>query len=562
MNRLRYKGLIGVSAIALLATVAVTARKPAISADGAVLERRAALGQLMKDLWDPLDETDAPAPIDYGAGPGVKPKVMAQAPAVSAGIPVGAKNADVTGVFGPVVTWPIIPIHVLLLPDGRVMNYGTNESGQQGAELLYDIWSPTVGTGTNAHTILPNTTPTDLFCSSQSMLLTGDALITGGDLTVDGQRNFARNDTNLFSPTADTLTSNTPMNYARWYGSLISMPDGTKVVFGGIQNQTPPLSPLIPVLTPELYDPATRAWATLTGATSSVAFGLGAQDWYYPRVFVAPGGNLFLISDNGPLYWITTAGAGTITRDGIAPAGLADLPTVMFTPGKVVSIRQNQEVVVIDFTKRAPVVTQTDPIDQVRLWASGTVLADGTVLVTGGSEVKNKLVGVDYTAEMWNPTTGHWTAGATAAKPRLYHSNALLLPDATVLTGGGGAPGPVINLNAEIFYPPYLYASSGAAAVRPVLSGASPKTLAPGATLSATVGATDVISRLTFVRTGSATHSQNPDQRFIDLSFSQAGQNLTAVLPSDPTVLVPGYYMLFAISDAGVPSIAQIILVN
>jgi Domain of unknown function (DUF1929)/Glyoxal oxidase N-terminus len=563
MNLLHHKGLIGVAAIALLATVAVTSSKPAISADRTGLEQRAALGQLMQDLLDPLDETDVRAPVDYGAGPGVKPKVMAQASAaVSSGIPSGGATANVAGVFGPAVTWPIIPIHVVLLPDGRVMNYGTNETGQQGAQLIYDIWSPALGTGTNSHLILPNTTPTDLFCSAQTMMVSGDVLITGGDLTVNGTRNYARNDTNLFSPTANTLTSNTPMSYARWYGSLISLPDGRNVVFGGIQNQTPPLSTLIPVLTPEIYDPATRAWASLTGATSSVAFGLGAQDWYYPRVFVAPGGNLFLLSNNGPLYWITTAGVGTITRLGIAPPGLADLPTVLFTPGKVLSIRQNQEVIVVDFTKRAPVVTQTDPIDQIRLWASGTVLADGTVLITGGSEVKNKLVGVAYTAQIWNPTTGHWTAGATATKPRLYHSNALLLPDATVLTGGGGAPGPVINLNAEIFYPPYLYASNGAAAVRPVLSGASPQTLNPGGTLSATVGPTDVITRLTFVRTGSATHSQNPDQRFINLSFSQAGQNLTAVLPSDPTILVPGFYMLFAFNDAGVPSIAQILLVG
>ena len=68
----------------------------------------------------------------------------------------------------------------------------------------------------------------------------------------------------------------------------------------------------------------------------------------------------------------------------------------------------------------------------------------------------NQLTGVAYQVEIWDPATGHWTAGASAAVPRLYHSNALLLTDATVLTGGGGAPGPLANLNAEIYYPPYL----------------------------------------------------------------------------------------------------------
>src|SRR4029077_15616298 len=107
------------------------------------------------------------------------------------------------------------------------------------------------------------------------------------------------------------------------------------------------------------------------------------------------------------------------------------------------------------------------------------------------------------------------------------------LPDATVLTGGGGAPGPVKNLNSEIYYPPYMYATNGTPAVRPVISATTSKSLNPGDTVNITVGPTDIISRLTFVRTGSATHSNNSDQRFIALSFAQEGQNVTTVLPKD-----------------------------
>jgi hypothetical protein len=183
-------------------------------------------------------------------------------------------------------------------------------------------------------------------------------------------------------------------------------------------------------------------------------------------------------------------------------------------------------------------------------------------LVTGGSQVSNELTGVAYQAEIWDPATGHWTAGASATKPRLYHSNSLLLPDASVLTCGGGAPGPVNNLNAEIYYPYYLYAKRGQPAVRPVITTAAPYSLLPGNTINITVGPTDTISRLTFVRTGSATHSNNSDQRFINLPFKQTGQQLVTVLPSDPTVLVPGYYMLFAFNIAGVPSNAQILYVK
>jgi hypothetical protein len=37
--------------------------------------------------------------------------------------------------FGPVISWPIIPIHVVLLPNGQVLSYGTDQGGNQGVSL-------------------------------------------------------------------------------------------------------------------------------------------------------------------------------------------------------------------------------------------------------------------------------------------------------------------------------------------------------------------------------------------------------------------------------------------
>jgi hypothetical protein len=95
-----------------------------------------------------------------------------------------------------------------------------------------------------------------------------------------------------------------------------------------------------------------------------------------------------------------------------------------------------------------------------------------------------------------------------------------------------------------------------------VITTATPQSLLPGNTINITVGPTDQISRLTFVRKGSSTHCNSSDQRFINLPFKQTGNRLTTVLPSDPTVLLPGWYMLFAFNSAGVPSTATVLYVG
>jgi hypothetical protein len=133
-----------------------------------------------------------------------------------------------------------------------------------------------------------------------------------------------------------------------------------------------------------------------------------------------------------------------------------------------------------------------------------------------------------------------------------------LLPDGSVLTGAGGAPGPVKNLNMELYYPGYLFDAFGQPAVRPSIVN-SDTLLYVNQQFAVTVGSADPISRVTLVRTGSATHAFNSDQRFVELGFIQSGQSLAVQLPANVNVLVPGYYMLFVFNPAGVPSVARIV---
>lgn len=519
-----------------------------------------------------LDETDRAKPVDYGAGPGVSLEAAVAATAAAetgAAAPEAAGDVKIKGIFGKVITWPIIPIHAVLLPDGRVMSYGTRPNGAQTGQFNYDVWNPAAGVLPAAHNLLPNVTGTDIFCSGQSVIssnsaaLNGQVLMTGGDShdPVTGERNFSTNATTIFDPQTNTIRSAQAMVYKRWYPSVITLSSGDKLVLGGREDKAP-----TPAIVPELFT-RNGAWRLLTGAASDAAFGIPRDAWYYPRAVQMPNNNnVFVVSFEGKMFLLNPAaanGAGSIAQ---LPQQTSVsnflLPTVQFTQGQLLSIRANRKVVTIGLNGTQPKIAPTADISAVRLWSTATLLADGKVLVTGGSAVGNQEQGVAYAAETWDPATGKWTLGASAATSRLYHSMALLLPNGTVLTGGGGAPGPKKQLNAEIYYPPYLYTAAGTNAVRPTLATA-PTLLTPkaGTTFTATVGVGDTIGRVTLLRTGSVTHSTNPDQNFQQLGFTQSGQNLTINAPGNPNYTVPGYYMLFVFNTAGVPSVAKILRV-
>src|ERR1700740_1289490 len=90
-------------------------------------------------------EKDRRAPVDYGFGPG-KPKGirplwrLGDVPKKIVGtaaqprtrptttVPPKAASPSWGGFFGPPFAWPIIPLHVALLPDGRVLSYGTDQN--------------------------------------------------------------------------------------------------------------------------------------------------------------------------------------------------------------------------------------------------------------------------------------------------------------------------------------------------------------------------------------------------------------------------------------------------
>jgi hypothetical protein len=69
---------------------------------------------------------------------------------------------------------------------------------------------------------------------------------------------------------------------------------------------------------------------------------------------------------------------------------------------------------------------------------------------------------------------------------------------------------------------------------------------------------------VTLVALSSTTHEFNQNQRFVPLAFSPTtdGAGLAVTVPSNPNVAPPGYYMLFILNGAGVPSVAHMIRIG
>ena len=494
-------------------------------------------------------------PAVYGEA-GALRKIQTAAGAAAPASLIPQFGDPVRGSFSPVVDWTLVGIHAVLTPAGKVLSYGTDEDGVQTGLFVYDVWDPALGLGANAHTTLPNTTEVDIFCTSQLLLPSGAIELYGGDITVNGQSlNEPNPHITRFQPATNALTRVGQMHRERWYSTATMLLNGQVYIQGGKGGAD----------FPEVR--TATGTRLLTGASTA---GLSTG---YPRNFVRTNGTVFGIAARS-MYSVGTTGSGSILRHGTFPASNTggSSSAVMYAPNKILQVgggqipneRASAEARRIDITNPQPQLTKLPSMRHRRHWGNATVLPNGQVFVSGGSAINNSPAtdadgnGVSYTSELYTPGNNSWRLGATAVRMRLYHSTNLLLPDATVLTMGGGAPGPQRNLNAEIYYPPYLFDSNGQRATRPVIQSA-PTGLKPGAAFTIGTPASASIGGVVLIKTGSVTHSFNFDQRYLPLAFTRpTATTLRATVPA-LGLTPPGYYLLFILNNGGVPSEAKII---
>jgi hypothetical protein len=454
------------------------------------------------------------------------------------------------GEWGPVVSWPVVGVHVALLPNGKVLAYDSIGDNATESYPVQDhtratVWDPITGSQTPVNV----DTGFNIFCSGLAHLVDGRLFVAGGnkDQALNGIVQ-----THLFDPATNSWTLGPNMAAGRWYPSVTPLNNGEMLITSGRVD------------TPEVR---TLAGNLRSLSTASLSLPL------YPWMDVAPNGLAFYsgpdpvlkaLNPSGTGSWQTFGQRDSINRD-YGGHAIYDIGKMLVAGGGS-STRDSR---VVDFSGPTPQVSATAPMAFGRRQHNLTVLADGSVLATGGNSSGASLVDLNagvYPAELWSPSTGQWRTLASMQVTRQYHSIALLLPDGRVLSAGGGICGTCdavgyLAKNAEIFSPPYLFQADGTPAPRPSI-GAAPTSTTYGGTMTIATSDPAAISKVALIRLGAVTHSNNMEQRFIPLTFTAGATSLQAQAPANANIAPPGIYMLFLIDADGVPSVARMVDVH
>jgi galactose oxidase len=493
--------------------------------------------------------------------------------------------------WSPVIALPVTPIAIANLPDGQLLMWSAFEPysyegdiGNAAGQTYTGVFNPATGTSSD---VLVTNTGADMFCPGIAVLPDGRVLVNGGSSSPK---------TTIYSPATSTWSVSGDMNVPRGYegDTLLSYGTLAKGVLSDVQVLTlgGSWSGGEGGKSGEVWNSRTGTWTLLSGVPEANIVGPDPAGIYrgdnHLWLFAQSGGTVFQAGPSAQMHWITTSGDGTITSAGERGADAYSINgnAVLYDVGKILKVGgapayqqstgttyATNSAYLIDISAgpgTAPVVTQLTPMSYERAFANSVVLPDGTVVVVGGQSIPEPFTdsAAILVPELWNPATEQFSFLNPMQTPRTYHSTALLLPDGRVFVGGGGQCGtgcPQNHLTAEILTPPYLLNSDGSAATRPVLVGAGTSTRATlGGKISAKT--TGQVTAFVLMRLSATTHTVNNDQRRIPLSISRTtalsggAYTYTLTMPSaDPGVVLPGYYMLFALNGNGVPSVSTTI---
>ena len=315
----------------------------------------------------------------------------------------------------------------------------------------------------------------------------------------------------------------------------------------------------------EVYDPE-GSTAGVPGATQEMPASAKQFVYFYPSMVVLPGGHVF--HANGVNTATLDIASATWTPVAGGAVGGTGGQVVHYSPGRVMRCGGNSRAGITD-------VIAFDANDQTSGWTNwtlgqmparilhrATVLPTGDVLITGGVRDLSDTQGMRI-PQMWNEATGWGDSALLDPEPALrsYHSTAILLPDARVLTAGGSTSD-ASPYKGCVYEPPYLFDASGQYVRQTVVTGV-PGSATYGKVLTlgteVTGDAVGIVGAC-LMRPCAVTHDPNFEQRRVPLAVVHIGDSVRVTLPAAAGMAPPGDYMLFLLRDASgvaVPSIAR-----
>ncbi|MGA8212551.1 MAG: galactose oxidase-like domain-containing protein, partial [Candidatus Sulfotelmatobacter sp.] len=487
-------------------------------------------------------------------------------------VPQGTAQANVQGQWSTLpYVMPINPIHVALLSSGNILvvaGSGNCPPSQSGCPS-----GPPYGPSNSSGALLLNpvtgaitqfSVSWDMFCNGMVLLQDGTALIDGGTIQYDpfyGQPQAA-----IFNPSTNTFTNTPNMADGRWYPTVTTLGDGSVMAFSGLN---------------EVGGTNTSVEFYTIGAGWSQEYPAGWTPPTYPRMHLLPNGNVFYsgpgtssaLFDPATTTWTLdvantnysgTRTYGTSVLLPLTPANNYD-PKIVIMGGNSPATNTTE---IIDMGATTPKWVYGLNMSEARIEMNAVILPNGEILAVGGSVDDEDTDTLSLNADLFNlnsvnlnsnpPNLGTVSSAGANATERLYHSVALLLPNATVWLAGGNPERGTYNNTVEIYQPPYLFTSAGALAVQPTITSA-PSSISYGNTFTVDTPNASSISSVVLVRNGTVTHAFGMDQRMVGMSFTVGSGSLTVTAPPNGNIAPPGYYMLFILNSSGVPSVAQMV---
>ena len=467
---------------------------------------------------------------------------------------LGTRLAAQAGVRGQWRTlpylMPINPVHLALVHTGDVLI--VSGSGNVAAETNFRaaVWNPQTSTINVTQSLA-----WDMFCNGMVVLPDGRAFINGGNLQYDPFHGEPRNA--VYDPATGLITDVENMAHGRWYPTATVLGDGSVMTFSGL-SETGSTNTAVEIYT--------------AGAGWSQEYAAGWTPPLYPRMhLVSDGRVLYSGSGRGSRIFNPTTHTwsaviantnysgtrtyGTSVLLPLSPANGYASRVMIFGGGNPATATTE----IIDLSQPTPAWQFGPSMSQPRIEMNATILPNGKVLALGGSTNDEDAATASLNADLYDPATNTFSPAGSNVYPRLYHSGSLLLPDATVMLTGGNPVRGSYEQHIEIYSPAYLFNADGTPSSRPTISGVSQDPIGYGNAFQVQSPDAASIASVVLVRPGAPTHAFDMDQRLVALSYTAGSGVLNVTAPPNGNIAPPGYYMLFVLNSAGVPSVAAFV---